>query len=375
MSSWRKSSRDWSNDSSKFVIGGLTLALCLVLEKNALGLPQIESHSINSQKGAETCQSWINSQNLIPLENFGRHGQLHAHLVEITDVLLTDQIDEDQFPYFSEQRPPVSLDPKTLFSLLQHPPEVDNLSITPILIGSPHKEARNGIVRLGFLQNQRPVVVKTLIKPIDETEKINEARGTMLLSAIGVGPLFHGIARDRGSFHIVTDVIIGKSYNTFAAPTIESLRQLETITHRFSEIHLDHLPEYEALFQVILTNTNQILAIDAEGYYEVFLEGNLKLREHARDGFSDDDFEPPWERTLQTPRAPKSSWITPWYRLLADAIITAKRETAQQFMAELKHNRLLYRSVVLEIKEIITKWNPKMDRYLKDHFLNLEENR
>lgn len=370
MSTERKRSRNWK-DSSKIVIGGLTLSLRLTLPMDALGLPQIESQSIHLQKGAEICRSWLNSQNLIPLENYANHRQRNAHLVEITDVLLTDQIDENQFPYSSEQRRPVSLNPQTLFNLLSRLPQVDNLSITSILIGSPEKDAQMGIVRLGFLQNQRPVVVKTLVGAIEETDRINEARGAMLLSAIGIGPLFHGIARDGGSFHLITDLIIGKGYNTFAAPTIESLRQLQTIIHRFSEIHLDHLPDHEILFQVILTNTNQILAIDAEGYYEVFLKGNPKLRELARDGFSDDDGRPTWARHL--PRAPKSSWVTPWYRLLANAIITAKRETAQQFMAELKCNRLLYKLVVLEIRAIITKWDPVMDRHLKDYFLNLDE--
>jgi hypothetical protein len=123
----------------------------------------------------------------------------------------------------------------------------------------------------------------------------------------------------------------------------------------------------------MLTNTDQILGIDAEGYYEVFLEGNLNLGEQTREGFSDDDFEPPWGRRLLSSRSPKSSWVTPWYRLLAGAIIRAKRETAQQFMAELKYNRLLYKLVSLEINAIITKWNPVMDKHLKDYFLNLEE--
>jgi hypothetical protein len=157
-------------------------------------------------------------------------------------------IDENQFPYSSEQRRPISLNSQTLFNLLSEIPQVDQLEISPILIGSPEKDARKGIVRLGFLQNRRPVVVKTLAATTEEGKRMNEARGAMLLSAIGVGPHFHGIAREGASFHLITDLIIGKSYNTFAAPTIESLRQFETIIYRFTEIHLDHLPEHEILF-------------------------------------------------------------------------------------------------------------------------------
>jgi hypothetical protein len=374
MSTWRRNSRNWSKDPSKFVIGGLTLVLCLILHRDALGLPQIESNSTHLQKGAKTCRSWINSQNLIRLEDYRHHGQMHAYLVEITGVLLTDQIDENQFPYSSEQRRPVSLDSQTLFNLLSEIPQVDQLSISSTLIGSPEKDARKGIVRLGFLQDRRPVVVKTLVSTTEEDKRMNEARGAMLLSAIGVGPHFHGIAREGGNFHLITDLIVGKSYNTFAGPTIEILRQFETIIHRFTEIHLNHLPEHEILFQAILTNTDQILAIDAEGYYEVFLDGNPRLREQTREGSSDDDLEPPWDKGPQSPLAPKSSWVTPWYRLLAMAILTAEYETATQFMAELKYNhRLLYKSVIVESKATITKWNPVMARHLKDYFLNLEE--
>ncbi|MBK9038250.1 MAG: hypothetical protein IPL83_03645 [Bdellovibrionales bacterium] len=375
MSNGISHSNNWSKDSGKFVMGGLglTLLIFLNLRMEALAHPQTDSVSPSWQKGRGNCLPWLNNRSLVPSEGYN-HGQIHAATAHITDVLLTNQIDESHFPYSSQQRSPVSLNPQALFNLLSKLPEVDDLSITSILIGSPEKDAQMGIVRLGFLQNGRPVIVKTLIRSVAETERMNEARGAMLLSAIGVGPLFHGIARDGGSFHLITDLIIGKSFNTFAAPTIQGLRQLHTIVARFNRIHLDHLPDHELLFQVMRTNSDQILAIDAEGYYEVFLEGNPELKDQAREEFSDDDFEPPWERRLQSPHAPKSSWVTPWYRLLASAIITADRETAQQFMAELReYNRPLYKLVSLEINAIITKWNPIMDKHLKDYFLNLDE--
>lgn len=353
---------------------GLTLLIFLILPMETLGLPQTGSASLSRQQGRGNCLPWLNSNSLAPSTGYP-HGQIFAATAHITGVLLTDQIDESQFPYSSQQRPPVSLNPQTLFNLVSKLPEINELSITSILIGTPKKEARQGLVRLGFLQNGRPVIVKTLITTTEEDARMNEARGAMLLSAIGVGPLFHGIARDGTSFHLITDLVIGNNFIPFAAPTMQALRQLATIMYRFGTIHLDHLPEHEILFQVMRTSSDQILVIDAEGYYEEFLAGNSNLRKQRGEGFSGIDFEVGWNSFYQNLHPPKGSWAMRWADVFASVIITADFEVTQSFMTELRdENRPLYKSIVLEIKNIIRKWDPKMRNQSKEFFLSLDGN-
>lgn len=365
----------WSKDSSKFFIGGLTLLIFLIIRIEALAMPQSNSSSLLLQ-GPGICRPWLNSRSLVPSEGYEHHGQVHANTADITGVLLADQIDESQFPYTSQQRPPISLDPQTLFSLLSTLPEINELAITSILIATPKKEAGQGLVRLGFLQNRRPVVVKTLITTTEETARMNEARGAMLLSAIGVGPLFHGIARGGTRFHLITDLIIGSNFVPFTSPSFQTLRQLATIMNRFRTIHLDHLPEHEILFQVMRTNSDQVLVIDAEGYYEEFLAGNSNIREQKSEDFLKImDLEPSGNHLRKIFRARKKTWAMPWSDIFASVIITADLEIIKDFMAELRdYSRPLYKSSVLEIKTIIHKWAPRISDGAREFLLSLDGN-
>lgn len=335
MSSWIRNSSNGSKDSNKFV-GGLSLAISLILQLNALSQSQSDSASLVPQLGSGSCHSWLNRKNLVPIDVERNHGQMHADLSEITEVLLTDKIDESQFPYASQQRPPLSLNPQTLFGLVSALPEINELAITSILISTPKKKAGQGLVRLGFLQNRRPVVVKTLI----------------------------------------TDLIIGSNFIPFTSPSIQTLRQLATIMNRFRTIRLEHLPEHEILFQVMRTNSDQFfLVIDAEGYYEEFLAGNSNLREQTSEGFYNIDLEPRWNSLQQNLRTPKGSWAMRWPDIFANVIMTADLEIIKSFMTELREfNRPLYKSVVLEIKSIIHKWEPRISNRAKEFLLSLDGN-
>ncbi|MBK7843038.1 MAG: hypothetical protein IPJ71_04985 [Bdellovibrionales bacterium] len=365
----------WNKDPGKFYIGGLTVLIFLIIRIEASAMPQSNSASLLLQ-GPGSCLPWLNRQNLVPFDEKRNHGQIHADLFEITEVLLTDKIDESQFPYASQQRPPISLNPQTLFGSLSALPEINELTITSILIATPKKEAGQGLVRLGFLQNRRPVVVKTLITTTEEAARMNEAKGAMLLSAIGVGPLFHGIAREGTRFHLITDLIIGSNFIPFTSPSIQTLRQLATIMNRFRTIHLDHLPEHEILFQVMRTNSDQVLVIDAEGYYEEFLAGNSNIEEQKSEDFLNIiDLEPRWNGFQKKIRTRKISWAMPWSDVFASVIITADLETTMAFMNEFRdYNRPLYKSVVLEIKSIIHKWEPRISNRAKEFLLSLDGN-
>lgn len=317
---------------------------------------------------ASTCykfylNSWL-GESIAPLESV-KHGQDHANARNATHVLLTDKIPASQFPYVTMQRSPESLNPDQLFKIVQTVPEVAGLQISKVIIGSPDKSAKNGLVRLGYLPDGRPVIVKTLMTSRNETKSMNEAKGTYLLSLIGVGPKFHGVSQEGAMFHIVTDLIVGENYSVPKSPTLKVLGQMLEITNRLNAVGIHRLPDNELLFQTMRTKTDDILVIDPDSFYEGFLEGNpgFSQRDQSHERY-DDYHDYHWRRTRnETPR----SNGRPWFQVLSGAVLKADVETMRTFL-ELLHakDKTLYDSVVSEIKDLVYTWNASVGEGVKE---------
>jgi hypothetical protein len=205
------------------------------------------------------------------------HGQQHSKKLNVTDVLYSKTILPAALGYSTALRPPKSVDPVQLNERVKTLPKVTGLKVTGTLIGSDQKSAKNGVVRLGYLSDGRKVAVKTIMSQTSIEDMEDEAKGAFLLSEIGVFPQFHGIAEVDGHFSIVTDIVPGDVYIHPKSPSKKVLHQFSEIMKRFEAVGINGLPQKELFFQVMKSPEDDVLVIDADGFYDEFLRAHPSL--------------------------------------------------------------------------------------------------
>jgi hypothetical protein len=147
-------------------------------------------------------------------------------------AIVTKKIAAADLPYETTLRPagPVSL-PATL----ETAPRAAVRKVTDIAFASEEHSGSAGLVRLGYLEDGRPVALKAYHLRGRHEElndfMLEETRSAKMLSDLGVGPRFHGVWRDHdGSWNVVFDIARGDFSGT--PVTRRTFSDLETILTR-----------------------------------------------------------------------------------------------------------------------------------------------
>ncbi len=137
-----------------------------------------------------------------------------------------------------------------------------NPEVTDILLYSKQSRgSKNGIVKIGYLEDGLAVAIKT---PYSHNP-VNEILSSFLLSEIGVGPKFRGFFYFRGRLSYAMDILTGD----FTVPekmTAQSLYQREKILRRLLEFGIESHFDY----QDYLSSDGKIRVIDVDGFFELY---------------------------------------------------------------------------------------------------------
>ncbi|HLE10624.1 MAG TPA: hypothetical protein VI754_05200 [Bacteriovoracaceae bacterium] len=307
------------------------------------------------------------------LKTAGNHGQVHAARLHPSSVIYSKEIPANQLGYKTGLRNPSTLSAETLYQRMKVIPEVTDIQITSTIVTSDLKSAENGVVRLAYLKDGRPVVVKTLMKDsIDPLKQMHEAKGAFLLSELGIFPTFHGIYKADGNFSLVMDIFPGDLFLGPQMPSLHFLKQYAEVIKRFSAVNINRLPDQEILFQVMKSAQDEISVIDADGFYEVFIRGNPQLRAHwkrpnwqARDY---DEFQQlSNEQAEFDEKQIKSIPRFSWGKQLASLVLSAKEDDAAQFLVELKADAggILWQYTVQELRNEVDLWKRPVSEKVK----------
>lgn len=147
-------------------------------------------------------------------------------------ALVTKDLAPSDLPYPTTLRAPAAVN---LPASLEAAPRAPVRTVTDVAFASLEHSGSAGLVRLGYLEDGRPVALKAyhLRNNPEMLDKfmLEETRSAKLLSDLGVGPRFHGVWRDRdGSWNVAFDVARGDfSGNPI---NMRTFHDLETILER-----------------------------------------------------------------------------------------------------------------------------------------------
>jgi hypothetical protein len=158
---------------------------------------------------------------------------------------MTVDIAARELPYATTLRAPRA--PNLPLSLASAEP-APVAEVTDIAFASVEHSGSAGLVRLGYLQDGRPVALKSYHLGPGRTDAeevaLSETRSAKLLSDLGVGPLFHGVWRDpEGHWNVVFDVARGDFVGT--PVTADTFRDLETIFARLNGAGVHDVPDLQ----------------------------------------------------------------------------------------------------------------------------------
>lgn len=207
--------------------------------------------------------------------------------------LLTEDIPESSLPYKNGLRP-VRPSRHEKFSSVTAVPMIDvdesSVHLTSRFGGGSQKSD----VRLGFLKDGTPVVLKTYN---DQSKILGEAASAEFLSAQGVGPRFHGLYRgSRGELNVVMDVVPGDHLTmrrqgldgSANQPnvTAKTLTEADEIFRRLKVAGIKSLQE----FQLYLTPSGHPSAIDPDRIIEALASKSVDSEGRDWAGFTFEDY-------------------------------------------------------------------------------------
>lgn len=158
-------------------------------------------------------------------------------------ALLTTKLAASDLPYGHALRPVRSLKPRLPRTLEEVPPARMS-RVTDVGLASRVDGGSNGLVRLGYLEDGRPVALKAIYLPSHPVTgrsrdaevpgmTLEEARAAQLYSDLGVSPEFHGLWKDDdGRWNVVFDIARGDHEGT--PVNDQTFADLETILARMS---------------------------------------------------------------------------------------------------------------------------------------------
>src|SRR3989338_1001557 len=172
-------------------------------------------------KVVDTAKELIIRKAMPKVGNYDRGGGIGNYLKRTGRVgrYLPTKLLRDELPYQAELRPsqPIGRLPEAWDELprvnVEFPDGGDVFLVSKLFSGSA------GVVRLGFLDDGRPVALKTYYfsDPNDDNSSellravlLRDFRGAKLADYLGIGPITHGVFQNRdGKWNIVMDIVPG----------------------------------------------------------------------------------------------------------------------------------------------------------------------